>query len=191
MDAVALTDHGNLYGAVEFYKKAKKAGVKPIIGVEAYVAPYGHLNKRPKMDEKRFHLILLAKNETGWKNLIKLVTIANLEGFYYKPRIDKELLEKYHEGLICLSACYSGEIGKLVAAKNYAEAEAVAAWHKNLFGEDYYLEIQPHAPELHEPILKISKKLGIPVVATQDIHYAPTKFFWPSRRTAGSTMKTD
>ena len=172
MDAIALTDHGNLYGAVEFYKKAKKAGIKPIIGVETYVAPYGHLNKRPKMDEKRFHLILLAKNEIGWKNLIKLVTIANLEGFYYKPRIDRELLEKYHEGLICLSACYSGEIGKLVAAKNYDEAEATAAWYKNLFGEDYYLEIQPHAPELHEPILKISKKLGIPVVATQDIHYA-------------------
>ena len=172
MDAVALTDHGNLYGAVEFYKKAKKAGIKPIIGVETYVAPYGRLNKRPKMDEKRFHLILLAKNEVGWKNLIKLVTIANLEGFYYKPRIDRELLEKYHEGLICLSACYSGEIGKLVAAKNYEGAEAAAAWHKNLFGEDYYLEIQPHAPELHEPILKISKKLGIPVVATQDIHYA-------------------
>ena len=106
------------------------------------------------------------------KNLIKLVTIANLEGFYYKPRINRELLEKYHEGLICLSACYSGEIGKLVAAKNYEGAEAAAAWHKNLFGEDYYLEIQPHAPELHEPILKISKKLGIPVVATQDIHYA-------------------
>ncbi|MGC9610707.1 MAG: DNA polymerase III subunit alpha [Minisyncoccia bacterium] len=172
MDAIALTDHGNLYGAVEFYKKAKKAGIKPIIGVETYIAPYGHLNKRPKMDEKRFHLILLAKNETGWRNLIKLVTIGNLEGFYYKPRIDKELLEKYHEGLICLSGCYSGEIAKLVSAKNFEEAENAAAWYKNLFGEDFYLELQPHAPELHEPILKISRKLNIQVVATQDIHYA-------------------
>ena len=172
MDAIALTDHGNLYGAVEFYKKAKKAGIKPIIGVETYIAPFGHLNKRPKMDEKRYHLVLLAKNEIGWKNLIKLVTIANLEGFYYKPRIDKELLEKHREGLICLSACYSGEIGKLLATKNYEAAEEAAMWYKNTFGEDYYLEIQPHAPELHEGILAISKKLGIPVVATQDIHYA-------------------
>jgi len=172
MEAMALTDHGNLYGAVEFYKKAKKAGIKPIIGVEAYVAPNGRLNKRPKLDEKRFHLVLLAKNEIGWKNLIKLVTLANLEGFYYKPRIDKELLEKYHEGLVCLSGCYSGEIAKLITAKNFEEAERVAAWYQNLFGGDFYLEIQPHVPELHEPILKISKKLGIPVVATQDIHYA-------------------
>ncbi|MGC9603599.1 MAG: DNA polymerase III subunit alpha [Minisyncoccia bacterium] len=171
MEAMALTDHGNLYGAVEFYKKAKKAGIKPIIGVEAYVAPNGRLNKRPKLDEKRFHLILLVKNDVGWKNLVKLVTLANLEGFYYKPRIDKELLEKHHEGLICLSGCYSGEIAKLIAAKNFEEAERVATWYKNIFGEDYYLEIQPHVPELHEPILKISKKLGIPVVATQDIHY--------------------
>ena len=170
MEALALTDHGNLYGAVEFYKKAKKAGIKPIIGVETYVAPNGRLNKRPKMDEKRFHLILLAKNNIGWQNLIKLVTLANLEGFYYKPRIDKELLEQCHEGLVCLSGCYSGEIAKLIAAKNFDEAEKVAAWYKNLFGGDYYLEIQPHTPELHEPTLKISKKLGIPVVATQDIH---------------------
>ena len=171
MSAIALTDHGNLYGAVEFFKKSKQAGVKPIIGVETYLAPYGHLNKRPKIDEKRFHLILLVKNEIGWKNLIKLVTIANLEGFYYKPRIDKELLAQYHEGLICLSGCYSGEIARLLAAKNFKEAEASAARYQNLFGEDFYLEIQPHAPELHEPILAISRKLGIPIVATQDIHY--------------------
>ncbi len=172
MEAMALTDHGNLYGAVEFYKKAKKAGVKPIIGVETYMAPNGRLNKRPKIDEKRFHLILLAKNETGWKNLIKLVTLANLEGFYYKPRIDKELLAKHKEGLICLSACYSGEIARLILAKNFEEAENAARWYQETFGGDFYLEIQPHAPELHEPILKISKKFGIPVVATQDIHYA-------------------
>ncbi len=171
MEAIALTDHGNLYGAVEFYKKAKKAGIKPIIGVEAYIAPNGYLNKRPKIDERRFHQILLAKNETGWKNLIRLVTISYLDGFYYKPRIDKTLLEKYHEGLICLSGCFSGEIGRLVAAKKLDEAEEVARWYKNVFGDDYYFEVQPHAPELHAPLQTLSKKLGIPLVATQDIHY--------------------
>ncbi len=171
MDAIALTDHGNLYGAVEFYKKAAKAGIKPIIGVETYIAPNGHLNKRPKIDEMRYHQILLAKNETGWKNLIKLVTISYLDGFYYKPRIDKELLKKHHEGLVCLSGCFSGEIGRLVAAKKMQEAEETARWYQNLFGEDYYLEVQPHAPELHAPLMTLGKKLGIPLVATQDIHY--------------------
>ncbi len=171
MDAIALTDHGNLYGAVEFYKKATKAGVKPIIGVETYIAPYGHLNKRPKIDEKRFHQVLIVKNDVGWKNLIQLVTASYLQGFYYKPRIDKELLEKYHEGLICLSGCFSGEIPKLLAAKNLAEAEKVAAWYKDLFGDDYYIELQPHDPELHESLIALAKKLGIAVVATQDVHY--------------------
>ncbi len=171
MEAIALTDHGNLYGAVEFYKKAKKAGIKPIIGVETYIAPNGHLNKRPKIDERRYHQILLAKNETGWKNLIQLVTVSYLDGFYYKPRIDKTLLEKYHEGLICLSGCFSGEIGRLLAAQKFDEAEEVAQWYKNLFGDDYYLEVQPHTPDLHAPLQALSKKLGIPLVATQDIHY--------------------
>ncbi|MCL4403763.1 DNA polymerase III subunit alpha [Patescibacteria group bacterium] len=171
MEALALTDHGNLYGAVEFYKKAVKAGIKPIIGVEAYIAPFGHLNKRPKMDEKRFHQVLLAKNEVGWKNLIQLVTVSNLEGFYYKPRIDKELLEKYHEGLIALSGCFSGEVPKLIAAKNIAEAEKVAKWYKDLFGEDYYIELQPHDTELHEALIAIARKLKIELIATQDVHY--------------------
>ncbi len=171
MDALALTDHGNLYGAVEFYKKATKAGVKPIIGVETYIAPYGHLNKRPKMDEKRFHQVLIAKNETGWKNLIELVTIANLEGFYYKPRIDKELLQKHHEGLICLSGCFSGEVPKLIAAKNFAEAESVAKWYKDLFGDDYYIELQPHDQDIHASLIALAKKLDIDIVATQDAHY--------------------
>src|ERR1051325_5425204 len=139
MDAIALTDHGNLYGAIEFYKIAKKLGVKPILGVETYLAPNGRLNKRPKMDERRFHQILLAKNETGWKNLIQLVTKSYLEGFYYKPRIDKELLEEHHEGLICLSACFSGEIAKLLVSGKTEEAEEVANWYKKVFGEDFYL----------------------------------------------------
>ncbi len=171
MEAIALTDHGNLYGAVEFYKKAKKAGIKPIIGVETYIAPNGYLMKRPKIDERRYHQILLAKNETGWKNLIRLVTTSYLDGFYYKPRIDKTLLEQYHEGLLCLSGCFSGEIGRLLAAQKLDEAEEVARWYKNVFGDDYYLEVQPHTPELHAPLQALSKKLGIPLVATQDIHY--------------------
>lgn len=107
MDAIALTDHGNLYGAIEFYKKAKKLNIKPIIGVEAYIAPNGRLSKQPRLDERRYHLTLLAKNQIGWENLIQLVTKGHLEGFYYKPRIDRELLAEYHEGLICLSGRFS------------------------------------------------------------------------------------
>lgn len=171
MSAIALTDHGNLYGAIEFYKKARAAGIKPIIGVETYVAPNGRLSKRPKGDEVRHHLILLAKNKIGWKNLVKLVTLASTEGFYYKPRIDKEILNQYREGLICLSGCFSGEIAKLLASKKILEAEEVATWYKNVFGEDFYLEVQPHAPHLHSPLSELSKKLNIPLVATQDIHY--------------------
>ncbi len=171
MEALALTDHGNLYGAIEFYKEAKKAGIKPILGVEAYLAPHGRLNKRVGIDEKRYHIVLLAKNLTGWKNIIALVTKSNLEGFYYKPRIDKELLEQHHEGVICLSACYGGEIPKLITEKKMDEARAAAQWYQKTFGDDFYLELQPHSPELHAPLLMLSQELGIPVVATQDIHY--------------------
>ncbi len=171
MDALALTDHGNLYGAIEFYKAAKKAGIKPILGVEAYLAPHGRLNKRAGVDEKRYHIVLLAKNLTGWKNIIALVTKSNLEGFYYKPRIDKELLEKHRAGVICLSACYGGEIPKLITEKKMDEARAAAQWYQKTFGDDFYLELQPHSPELHAPLLTLSQELGIPVVATQDIHY--------------------
>ncbi|MEW6617590.1 MAG: DNA polymerase III subunit alpha [Patescibacteria group bacterium] len=172
MSAIALTDHGNLYGAIEFYKKAKKAGIKPILGAELYIAPNGHLNKRPKMDETRYHLTLLVKNKTGWKNLIHLVTKSYIDGFYYKPRIDKELLEKYHEGLICLSGCFSGEIAKLLSRGKIEEAEETTQWYKNLFGEDFYLEIQSHTPKLKESFIQLSKKFGIPLVATNDVHYA-------------------
>lgn len=171
MDAIALTDHGNLYGAIEFYKKAKKADIKPILGVEVYVAPNGHTNKRPKMDETRYHLTLLAKNNTGWQNLLKLVTTAYLDGFYYKPRVDHELLEKYHEGLICLSGCFSGEVAKKLAAGHVDEAAATARWYKSLFGDDYYLEVQPHTEKLHDAYRDLSAKLAIPLVGTQDAHY--------------------
>lgn len=171
MDAVALTDHGNLYGAIEFYRKAKRTGIKPIIGVEAYVALNGRFSKQPRIDEARYHLTLLVKNETGWKNLLQLVTKSYLEGFYYKPRIDKDLLQKYHDGIICLSGCFSGEIAKLLARKKINEAENAASQYKEIFGDDFYIEIQPHTKHLEPLAIELSKKLGIPLVATQDIHY--------------------
>ena len=112
MPALALTDHGVMYGLIEFYQKARRAGIKPILGVEAYVARNGHIDKRPGIDDRPYHLILLAKNETGYRNLIKLTTIAHLDGFYYKPRVDFELLKQYHEGIICTSACLAGELAR-------------------------------------------------------------------------------
>ncbi len=172
MNAIALTDHGNLYGAIEFYKKALKENIKPIIGVEAYIAPNGLQNKRAKIDDERYHLTLLAKNDAGWKNLIQLVTISNLEGFYYKPRIDKELLKKHSEGLICLSGCFSGELQRLLKSKRIAEAEKLVEWYKSVFGDDFYLEVQPHTRETFGEIKKLSEKFNIPIVGTQDAHYA-------------------
>ncbi|MBI4991610.1 MAG: DNA polymerase III subunit alpha [Candidatus Harrisonbacteria bacterium] len=178
MDSVALTDHGNLYGAVEFYKKAKKAGIKPILGIETYVAPRDHKQKEINGgEEKYYHLILLAKNERGWKNLIKLVTIAHLEGFYYKPRVDKNLLQQYHEGLIALSACITGEVAKNILNNNAAGAEKAALEYQKIFGpENFYLEIGHHPGiketiKANEGLKKLSQKTGIPLVATQDIHY--------------------
>ncbi len=174
MGALAITDHGNLYGAVEFYKKAKAVGVKPIIGVEAYVAKHSRLSKEPRIDNVRYHLTLLVKNREGYLNLVQLVTKSHLEGFYYKPRIDRELLEKYHKGLICLSGCFSGEVAKLLRAGKKSEAEAVIEYYRDLFGDDYYLEIQPHNPDIYADLTEFSKKFGIPLVATQDSHY-PTR----------------
>ena len=172
MDAVAITDHGNLYGSVEFYKKAKKEGIKPIIGVETYVAKGSRHSKNPKTDSVRYHLTLLVKNETGYGNLVELITKSHLEGFYYKPRIDKELLESHSEGLVCLSGCFSSEIGRLLRAGKMNEAEDVARYYHSIFGDDYYLEIQPHDKETLWPgLVELSKKTGIPLVATQDSHY--------------------
>lgn len=172
MEALAITDHGNLYGSVEFYKKAVKEGVKPIIGVEAYVAHASRLSKSPKIDNLRFHLTLLAKNKKGYENLVTLVTKSHLEGFYYKPRIDKDLLEEHSEGLICLSGCFSSEIGRLLRAEKIDEAEKVAKYYHGIFKDDYYLEIQPHdKADLWPRLVELSKKTGIPLVATQDSHY--------------------
>ena len=177
MDALALTDHGAMYGSFKFYLKAKAAGIKPIIGVETYVARRSHLDKEGKIDTDPYHLILLAKNETGYKNLMKLVTIAHLEGYYYKPRIDFELLKAHHEGLICTSACIQGQVASLLRNGEDKEAEKIARQYAELFGTDhYYIEIQkhPHIPlvdEINEKLIKLSRKLGLPLVATNDIHY--------------------
>ncbi len=177
MDSIALTDHGNMYGAVEFYKKAKTRGIKPIIGCEVYAAVESRFQRRPKIDDVRYHLVLLAKNELGYKNLVKLVTKAHLEGFYYKPRVDDELLAQYGQGLIAMSACIQGKIPRLIINKKFDEAEAAARRYIEFFGkENFFLEIQHH-PNLpdQEPAnrgqIELAKKLGLGLVATNDIHY--------------------
>ena len=175
MDAIALTDHGTLYGAVEFYKAAKKADIKPVLGVETYVAPRDRFSKEP--GERYYHLILLAENNTGWKNLIKLVSKAHLEGFYYRPRVDKDLLREHHEGLIALSSCLGGEIAQAIFNDRFDEAKRIALEYREIFGEgNYFLEIQkhPHVPDsekVEAGIVRLSKETGIPLVATQDSHY--------------------
>ena len=177
MDSLALTDHGVLYGAIEFYKKAKEAGIKPIIGAELYIAPEGRHFKRPNIDKKRWHLVVLAKNKTGYQNLIQLITKAHLEGFYYKPRVDKELLREYSEGLIAMSACLHGEIPKAILAGNIKKAEKVALEYQDIFGQgNFYLELMPHynfeeQVKVNKALKEISKKTGIPIVATNDVHY--------------------
>ena len=175
MNAMAITDHGVMFGVVDFYKECKKVGIKPIIGCEVYVAPRTRFDKESNIDNKYSHLILLAKNETGYKNLTKLVSIGFTEGFYYKPRIDLEILEKYHEGLVCLSACLAGSVNKAILKEDMEEAKRIALWYKNLFGEDYYLEVQPNGlPEqvlVNQKLVQISRELDIPLVATNDSHY--------------------
>ena len=177
MDSVAITDHGVLYGAVEFYKKATEKGIKPIIGCEIYMAQEAMHQKRPNIDDRRYHLILLVKNEEGYKNLVKILTKAHLEGFYYKPRIDEEFLAEHSQGLVCLSACLQGRIPKLILANKIEEAEKLALKYRKIFGkENFYLEIQNHAhiedqKKVNKILVSISKKLDIPLVATNDIHY--------------------
>ena len=177
MDSVALTDHGNLYGAIEFYKAAKAQGIKPIIGCEVYLALERMDQKRPNVDNKSYHFVLLAKNQEGYKNLVKLVTKANLEGFYYKPRIDKELLAKHSAGLIGLTACVQGKIPKLILSGKIDEAKKEALEFQKIFGPDnFYLEIQnhPNIPEqdkVNKALISFSKELNIPLVATCDAHY--------------------
>lgn len=175
MDAVAITDHGVMYGVIEFYDKAKKAGIKPLIGIETYVAPESLYKKEPKAKVKSYHLTLIAKNKKGYQNLLALSSVAQIDGFYYKPRIDKNLLTKHREGLIILSGCLKGEIPQLLLEGNLEKAYEVAKWYKELVGEDFYIEIQDHGlPEqkkINPDILKLGKDLGIKVVATNDVHY--------------------
>ena len=177
MNALALTDHGNLYGAIEFYKTARKAGIKPILGVELYVAPESRFEKSIQTGNKYFHLTLLCENNIGWKNLIKIVTKANLEGFYYRPRADKELLKQYHEGIICLSGCVQGEIPQLILNNKLNRAEEAAKIYQDIFGkENFFIEIGYHPKienieKINTGLKKLSQELEIPLVATQDVHY--------------------
>lgn len=177
MDSLALTDHGAMYGAIEFYQKAKAKNIKPIIGVEAYVALNSRQSKNPGVDDRRHHLILLAKNQIGYKNLIKLTTSAHLEGFYYKPRIDKEILKKYSQGIIATSACMAGEIPRAILSKNLDKAKNTILEFQEIFGkENFYLELEDHPKlkgqnEVNAMLIKLAKETEAPLVAANDIHY--------------------
>jgi DNA polymerase-3 subunit alpha len=195
MDSLAITDHGAMYGAIELYKKAKKFGIKPIVGMEAYTTNIDHKKRPEKGIIKNYHLLLLAKNEEGYKNLMEITSIAHLEGYYYRPRIDRETLKKYSKGLICTSACPQGELAQALITGDYNMAKNIAGWFYDVFGKDYYLEIQRHNPErfldgaesdqiksnlneqkdiektINENVVKLSRELGIPLVATNDSHY--------------------
>ena len=175
MKSIAITDHGVMYGVIDFYKACKKEGIKPIIGCEVYVAPRSRFDKEPNIDNKYNHLILLAKNNLGYKNLCKLVSAGFTEGYYYKPRIDLEILEKYHEGLIALSGCLAGALSTSILDGNYEQAEKMAKWHKELFKDDYYIEIQANRLKeqalVNQKLVELSRKLEIPFVITNDAHY--------------------
>jgi len=176
MKSLAITDHGVMYGVIKFFNTCKEKGIKPIIGCEIYMAHRSRFDKQPKIDADQYHLVLLAKNLTGYRNLMKIVTKAHLEGFYYKPRADIELLKEYHQGLIASSACIEGEIPSLILRNDYQGAKKKAKEFLDIFGKDFYLEIQAH-PKIktqglaNKGLIKISRELGIPLVATNDAHY--------------------
>ncbi|MFH1925292.1 MAG: DNA polymerase III subunit alpha [Chloroflexota bacterium] len=173
MDSLAITDHGAMYGVIEFYRTAREAGIKPIIGCEVYVAPGSRVG-RDVADRNHYHLILLAKNYAGYQNLIQLVTKAHLEGFYYRPRVDRELLEQHHDGLIALTSCLAGEIPRLILEGRLQDAKQAAQWYRQVFG-DFYLEIQrqpiAELEQVNQALIPMSDELGIPLVSTNDIHY--------------------
>ncbi len=185
MEAIAITDHGNLFGAKAFFDQCTRAGIKPILGCEMYVAAGSRFDRSEKSDRGGFHLILLAKNFKGYKNLIRLVSLAWIEGFYYKPRIDRELLEKYHEGLIASTACLGGEVPRAVLAGGKDAAMEVIRWYRDLFGEDFYLEMQRHRSgdpavdndvykrqeQVNEVFREIARETGIKLIATNDVHF--------------------
>ena len=183
MNGLALTDHGNLHGALEFYQKAKKAEINPIIGYEAYIAPGSRFQKDAgRMKDASYHLTLLAQNQTGFKNLVKMASSAYLEGFYFKPRIDKELLESHNEGIVCLSGCVSGELSRTMlktgmnSDEDFHDAFEIAKWFHSVFGDRYFIEIQNNGVDIQrlamDGSLRIAEKLGLPLVATSDAHYA-------------------
>jgi len=176
MDSLAITDHGNMYGVIDFYRAARERGVKSILGCECYVAARTRFDKDKSFDAQRYHLVLLCENETGYRNLMALVSEAWVDGFYTKPRIDRELLEKYHEGLICLSACLAGEIPQALLAGDFEAAKEIALWHENLFGKgNYFIEIQNHHLAEQERVLpqliRLAQETGIGIAATNDVHY--------------------
>ncbi len=186
MSAVAMTDHGTLSGTIEFYKEAKAQGIKPIIGMEAYVAARSLYDKEPGKDKQYYHLILLAMDRAGYQNLMALSTIANLEGYYYKPRIDRQLIEEHNEGLICLSGCANSEVGDALRQGQYEQARDIAGWYRQAFGDRYYLELQDHGHAKHtskwdeqelinQGLLRLSQELDIPCVVTCDAHYLQHK----------------
>ncbi|MFC2020545.1 DNA polymerase III subunit alpha [Chloroflexota bacterium] len=172
MDSLAITDHGVMYGVIEFYQAAREAGIKPIIGCEVYIAQDSRTSRNS--GDKRYHLVLLAKDQTGYRNLINLTTRANIEGFYYKPRMDKELLAEYHQGLVAITSCLAGEIPQLILQGRLDEAKQAALWYKQTFG-DFYLEIQRHPiselEQVNQQLIAMSRELNIPLVATNDVHY--------------------
>src|SRR3990167_5371089 len=195
MEAIAISDHGAMYGVIDFYKKCIKEGVKPVIGMEGYTTNVP-LKERPERGKfQNYHLLLLAKDNEGYQNLMRLTSIAHLEGYYYRPRFDKDVLRKYSKGLICTSACPLGEVGQLLINNNYGVAKETVKWYLDLFGKDYYLEVQRHEPEkfiakaesaeiksflreqaetenkVNQGVLKLSRELGIPIIATNDTHY--------------------
>ncbi|BCR21995.1 DNA polymerase III subunit alpha [Borrelia sp. HM] len=176
MSHIALTDHGNLFGAIKFYREAKKAGIKPIIGIEAYMSSNSkHIKKNDELGKPYYHLILLAKNELGYKNLLKLTSVSYLEGFYYRPRIDKSDIEKYSKGLICTSACIGGIIPQLIIAGRFDDAKNEILWFKTVFGDDFYLELQRHGIKqqdiVNEKLIDYSRELNIPLTVSNDSHY--------------------
>ena len=176
MPALAITDHGVLYGVVDFYREARKHGIKPIIGCEVYVAPRSRFDREPRIDDNLYHLVLLCKDEQGYRNLLQLVSRAYLEGFYYKPRVDRELLEQYSQGLIALSACLAGEIPQRLLEERYEEARAAAVYYDGLFGRgNFYLELQDHdideEKRVCRELVRLSEETGIPLAASNDFHY--------------------
>ena len=177
MKSLAITDHGVMYGVIDFYKAAKEVGIKPILGCEVYVAPGSRFDKQPGESESRYyHLVLLAENNTGYKNLMKIVSRGFTEGFYYKPRVDYEVLEQFHEGIIALSACLAGEVQRYLARGMYEAGCEAAKRYEGIFGKgNFFLELQDHGiPEqkyVNPQLIRMSQELGIDLVCTNDVHY--------------------